>query len=350
MQPRKLIAHGPSSLTAALPHQWIKKNSLKKGDIIAIEEDEAGLHITAKPTTRQKSTNLNITGYDWPAILTILTTVYRRGYDEVRVRFGNSEEYQHLSSAVRSLLGFAIVENAKGRCVIQSLPDSSQDFTTLFRRVFLILLQQLDDLIEALDDPETLKNFYQRDADVNAIVNLAIRLINKGYIQDRFQELHLFHALLVLEEMGDDITRFTIEAQTLGDGSDGLSKFSKSNKHSKDSKSKKDPKVNDSKFIDSNFYNSQNLKDPVKGCAKMLRMLYEAHFAKSGNIMEFYRQYYLYWTHAAPKKNAPLYDLFTKESRGKPVFYLRSIVEKTIQLAEILLMPEAASEIESYRQ
>lgn len=30
MDSRKLIAHGPSSLTIALPHRWVKKHALAK--------------------------------------------------------------------------------------------------------------------------------------------------------------------------------------------------------------------------------------------------------------------------------------------------------------------------------
>jgi len=154
-----------------------------------------------------------------------------------------------------------------------------------------------------LNSPETLKTFYQRDADLNSIVNLAIRMINKGYVTDRFEELHLFHALLMLEEAGDDITRFTIEIQ--------------------------------------NYKQAVKLREGVEHCADMLRKLFDAYFHKKGGIMDFYKQYYLYWP-GVRKMKAPVYDFFA-EQKGKPVFYLRSIVEKTVQLAEILILPEAKS-------
>lgn len=301
MYARKLIAHGPSSLTIALPFKWVQKYGLEKGDVVAVEETDQGLCVNPKASERKKDIQINLRGHDWPAIVTVLTTVYRRGYDEVRVRYETSKEYQDISSAVRLLLGYAIAENRKGNCLIKSLPSElEQDFATLFRRVFFILLQELDDLSENLD-AETFKSFYHRDADLNAIVNLALRMINKGYIHDRFQELHLFHALLILEEMGDDITRFTLEAVKDGKG----------------------------------------LKLGLQHCSKLLRMLHDGYFQKTIGIMEFYKQYYLYWPEAK-KSPAPIYDYFSKE-KGKPVFYLRSIVEKTIQLAEILLLPQIES-------
>ncbi|MBI4016833.1 MAG: phosphate uptake regulator PhoU [Candidatus Aenigmarchaeota archaeon] len=301
MQYRKLIQHGPSSLTVALPFKWVRKHGLQKGDSVALEEDDRGLRIAMKPTERKSAISIDVSGHDWPSVMCVLTTVYRRGYDEVSVQYGTPEEYQHISTAARSLLGFAVMETRKNRCLIKSLPtELEQDFPALFRRVFLILLQELEDLTEILSSSAALKTFYHRDADLNAIVNLALRMINKGYVQDHFEELHLFHALLVLEECGDDITRFTIEIQQ--------------------------------------FKDAAKLKEAVEKTAKMLRLLYENYFQKKGSVMEFYRQYYLYWPDAK-KSPAPVYDFFLK-SKDKPVFYLRSIVEKVIQLAEMLLLPQ----------
>lgn len=302
MLTRKLIAHGPSSLTVALPHKWVKKHGLQKGDVISVHEEDEGLRLASRPSERKKAVQLNLAKHDWPAVITVITTVYRRGFDEVRVRYETPEEYQHISQAVRSLLGYAIMENRKGACLVKSLPvDVEQDFPTLFRRVFLILLQQLEDLGELLADPDAIKTFYHRDADVNAIVNLALRMINKGYVQDHFEELHLFHALLILEEVGDDMTRFTIELAAAKGG--------------------------------------EPLKEGLRHCAKLLRMLYDGYFQREGGIRDFYKQYYLYWP-GVRHPAAPVYEFF-EAARGQPVFYLRSIAEKVIQLAEILLLPQA---------
>ncbi|MBI4144102.1 AbrB/MazE/SpoVT family DNA-binding domain-containing protein [Candidatus Woesearchaeota archaeon] len=300
MQVRKLIAHGPSSLTIALPHKWIKKHELQKGDTLNIDEDEQGLRITSSHSERKKSLTINLKSHDWPSTVSVLTTVYRRGYSEVVVLYETSEEYQNIATVVRNLLGFAIMENKRGRCLIRSLPtELEQDFNGLFRRVFLILLQQLDDLKEILGDKNALKTFFHRDADLNALVNLSIRMIAQGYVNDRFAELHFFHALLVLEECGDDITRFTIELQ--------------------------------------NYSESAKLKKGVEHCSSLLRLLYESHFQKNRGIQEFFSQYYLYWP-GTKKVAAPVYEFFAKET--SKTFYLRSIIEKVIQLAEILLLPQ----------
>lgn len=300
---RKLIAHGPSSLTVALPHLWIKRHALKKGDSIAIEEEERGLRILPTPSRHKRTIAVDVSNHKWPSIATVLTTVYRRGYDQVRVHYSSSREYQYISRAVQSLLGLAIMENGSKSCLIKSLPtELEQDFPTLFRRVFLILLQQLEDLGDNLEKPEEIKEFYHRDADLNAVVNLAIRMINQGYLQERFEELHFFHALLILEECGDDLVRFTAEA--------------------------KQPVRN---------------KQGVEHCHAMLRMLYDAYFQKKKGVQDFYKQYYVYWADMKQPKT-PVYDYFIA-AKGQ-TFYLRSIVEKVVQLAELLLLPQARKELQ----
>jgi len=307
MEKRKLIAHGPSSLTIALPFRWIKKYKLQKGDVVSVDEDDQGLRINPTISERKKAISINLAKHDWPAIVTVLTTVYRRGYDEVTVRYETPEEYQSISNAAHTLLGYAIVENRKGKCIIKSLPSElEQNFQTLFRRIFFILIQQLEDLQDALSFQEKIKKFYHRDSDLNAIVNLAIRMINKGYVLDHFEELHLFHALLVLEESGDDIMRFTIEIQ--------------------------------------NYKEAQKLKEAVQKAALMFNLLHDGYFKKTVNIMEFYKEYYLYWPDAE-KMPAPTYEYLANASKAKPVFYIRSFVEKVIQLAEILLLPQAQVEL-----
>jgi|GEM_PF-2120096 len=305
MHHRKLIAHGPSSLTIALPHKWAKRYNLRKGDVVEVEETDQGLRVNPQPSEHKKTITIDLTNHNWPTLVAVLTTVYRRAYDEITIRYGTAEEYQNISAAIRSLLGLAIMENRKGVCLVKSLPtELEQDFPTLFRRVFLILLQQLEDLTDVIHKKDILKTFYHRDADLNAIVNLAIRMINKGYIHDRFEELHLFHALLLLEECGDDITRFTIETMKVA------------------------PKE------------TKELPEAIKKTHAIVRLLYDVYFQKKSGIGEFYKQYYLYWPDCKGPA-APTYEFFAKREKDQPVFYLRSIVEKIVHLAEVLISPAA---------
>jgi hypothetical protein len=160
----------------------------------------------------------------------------------------------------------------------------------------------MEDLKELIGDKKALKVFYRRDADLNAVVNIAIRMVNKGYVHDRFEELHLFHALLVLEEAGDDLSKFTIELQ----------------------RSK----------------NPEALRPALHKTQDLLRLLYDAYFKKKIGVDEFYKQYYVYWPDYEDKVVAPLYEFFRKKVDLHFSFYMRSMVEKIIDLAEVLLLSQ----------
>ena len=42
---RKIVKHGPISLTVSLPSKWVKKRNLKAGDEVEVEEHNNGLFI-----------------------------------------------------------------------------------------------------------------------------------------------------------------------------------------------------------------------------------------------------------------------------------------------------------------
>lgn len=303
METRKLIAHGPSSLTVSLPNSWVRKNELKKGDVVFVKEIDDGLKITTMPTDRSKEININLIGHSEQEIIPILTLAYRRGFDEFRITYGSETEYKNISATIKNLIGLAIIENGKGICKVKTMAkDSDQDFKALFRRTFLILLQELEDMKNAVAKESDIYGFASRDNDVNSMVNLGIRLINKGYIQDRASELHMFYALLILEEIGDDLVKFSIEI------------------------------------------NKKKLKETEKACNEtynMLRMIYEAYFSDKYSLGDFYKSYYLFFPDKAPKNPPHVYDYFRKSmEKGIPLFYMRAIVEKTVSLAELLLLPK----------
>ena len=308
MTKRKLIAHGPSSLSITLPSKWVKKHTLQKGGGVYVKEDENGnLLVSPSPQESKRSISLDISKYDSREIFTVMTTIYRRGYDEVSVRYETFAEYEALTAAARQLLGFAVVEHKGKNCVIGLLTEGEyHDFKTLFRRVFFVLLQELDDFSRAIGSKDELSTFSRRDEDINILVNLALRLINKGYVPSRFHELHLYYALLILEELGDDLLKFSLELR------------------------------------DTTF-DADEVREAIGACKEMLQLLTNQFFENKGNIGEFYKRYYLYDVlhphHKSKKTSTPVLYAKFREKDSHLLFYPRSFIEKIVALAETLLLP-----------
>ena len=305
MEDRKLIAHGPSSLTVSLPSKWLKRQGLKKGDKVHLEEVEQGLMIKSLPSLTARSLASSLIGLSSQEIQTVLTQLYRRGYDELMLSYQTPGEYQAISSAIRNLAGLILMEHGKQTCLVKALPlQPEEKFSVLLRRVFLILLHELEDLELAVASPPSLASFLPRDADVNALINLGIRMVNKGYAKERVSELHLFYFLLLLEEMGDDIVRFAIEAQA-------------SRGH------------------------LQELRRAVQYSREMVQLLYGLYFTKDKTLQDVYRRYYVFYPSDRPTSPPEIYLFFQKVLTKAPeVFYLRGIVEKVVAVAELLSVPE----------
>ena len=310
---RKLIAHGPSSLTVSLPSVWVKRHSLLKGGGVFVTEDENGcLVVSPSPRETVRRISIDISGYDSREIFTVMTTIYRRGYDEVAVRYASFKEYESLTGAARQLLGFAVVEHTARSCTVRLLAEGEySDFRNLLRRVFFVLLQELEDFGRAVSSKEELSTFSRRDEDVNILVNLALRLINKGYVPSRFHELHLYYALLILEELGDDLLRFSIELRSAR-------------------------------------FDQEVVRRALASCKEMLQLLADQFFEDRPDIGKFYQRYYLYDTlhphHLSGKVPKPtLYASFKKQDDAL-LFYPRSFVEKVVALAETLLLPAIREE------
>jgi len=308
MNKRKLIAHGPSSLTISLPSKWVRKHTLSKGGAVHVREDESGnLLVSPSPQESNRTISIDISGYDGREVFTVMTTIYRRGYDEVSIQYEHFKEYEALTAAARQLLGFAVVEHTSKSCTIKLLAEHEySDFRTLLRRVFYVLLQELDDLGRAAAAKEELSTFSRRDEDVNILVNLGLRLINKGFVQSRFHELHLYYALLQLEELGDDLLRFSIELRN-------------------------------------SEFNVKEVQVSLKACKQMLKLLTEQFFEDKGNIGQFYKHYYLYDPlhphHKTRKVHVPTMYTRFKEQDDMLHFYPRAFIEKVVVLAETLLLP-----------
>lgn len=282
METRKLMLHGQSSLTISIPNKWIKKNGLQKGGTVIIYPLNEGLFITRGNTVTQMSANLNITGKSRSSIMSLITKIYRKGYTEVNVAFNTSDEYATLSGCLQNLIGFAIVKNSKGSCFIEDLSNEMVNIDNIVRRIMLMILQQFEDLKENTDH----SNFYMRDADINKLVNLALRMISKGKVENRYREFELFHILLLLEEIGDDISKMTILE-----------------------------KIN---------------KKTVQDISNLFRMLYETYFEKKHPLAKYYEKYYIYW----PDENIPLSESTKKLLTSG--FYIRQMTEKIISLAELI--------------
>ncbi|MFA5724609.1 MAG: AbrB/MazE/SpoVT family DNA-binding domain-containing protein [Candidatus Pacearchaeota archaeon] len=141
---RKIVQHGPATLMISLPAKWVRKKGLKKGDELNIEEKENQLIMGLDAKKHKSETSINISSFEESSIRTILTNVYRLGYDKITINYKDEAAIKIINEITeKNLLGFEITEKANGNCKIESITEPSiEQFDNIFSKVFM----NIDDL------------------------------------------------------------------------------------------------------------------------------------------------------------------------------------------------------------
>lgn len=125
---RKVNRVGQNTLTVSLPSKWAEKHNIKQGDEIELEEEENKLILYTGPIQpKHKEINITLTHNDWRYVRSMMGSIYKKGYDIIRINYEKEEYFKHIQNSVNSLMGFEIFEKQPGSCVIKCMTIDSKD-------------------------------------------------------------------------------------------------------------------------------------------------------------------------------------------------------------------------------
>lgn len=232
---RKVVLHGPSTLTISLPANWVKKFNIKKGEELDVVEHGKELRINTNSITFEKKQidleNLERLGRSY------VTSSYRQGYDEIDFTYGDSNYIKTIQNIItRETTGFEIIRQYGNSCTIKDLTGHSRDeFNTALRRIWLLLLDLSNESLVAIkkNNPKELKNIKLMDYSINKFSNYCLRILIKKSHYD-FKKTPLYYYFVKsLEEIADqykDLCNFHSENLKKID-KDLLELFDKTNSH-----------------------------------------------------------------------------------------------------------------------
>jgi len=103
---RKIVLHGPSTLTISLPATWVKKFNIKKGDELDIAEHGKELRINLEKEFSPEIKEICV-GDLKRLGKTYLTASYRQGYDEIKIDYNDPQYISIIQSILsRETTGF----------------------------------------------------------------------------------------------------------------------------------------------------------------------------------------------------------------------------------------------------
>lgn len=225
MEYRKLIKFGNSSHIISLPTNWIKKNKLKKGDLIYFQENGGGElvlnHEIKKEEFKPREITINITGRQIPTIEREILYAYTNDYDEINIVGDLKRCRKEIESILGNLLALEIMEQTPNKIVVKdflnlkevSIQDNIRRIDLTTRSMFSYLKESFDKGVDNFD------NIAYLDTNVNKIRFLLYRAINKCLKTNDFSiypKINSFMALLNyrlvinnLEDIADDCRRIS---------------------------------------------------------------------------------------------------------------------------------------------
>ncbi len=204
---RKINRVGPSTLTVSLPSKWAKRYGLRKGDEITVEEAGTNLIIATQSIPQAQHTTLDVRHLQ-PMTRRAFDAIYKKGYDEVEIAFEKPDDLKDVEAAIdQEARTFEIVSVTKGKCLVKSISEISDDeFDTILRRTFLLLVDMGKGILQAWQDKDysTIEHLRQSEITNNKFTHLLRRALNKkGYKEYKNTNL-LYTIIEQLEKIADE--------------------------------------------------------------------------------------------------------------------------------------------------
>lgn len=216
---RKVIQIANSTQLISLPRKWALKHGIKKGDELNVKEEGNKIIIECGRGSILKKTELDITNLDRSSIMYYVRSAYRLGYDEIAVKFDNTvtthlrlnkkvNVLSVLHAEVNRLIGVEIIKQTENFCVIKSISEGSiKEFASLVRRIFLLLKDAHEDLVEDIKNKDfsSLETIEEKHDTITKFVSYCLRLLNKyGYVDPKNTTV-MYHILASIDKITDII-------------------------------------------------------------------------------------------------------------------------------------------------
>lgn len=216
------MKHGSNTLTVSLPAKWCRKFDVKNGDEVEVEEKGSSIVVVTEKEISLDKVDVNVSGLDRSSIMYYIRSVYRRGFDEIVVRFNDSwtdhlktgerkKVMAILNQEVARLVGVEIIEQKTNFCIIKDVSgDSFKDFENILRKVFLLILDSLNDMLTGVSEskPALIEEIEEKHDTTTKFISYCLRLLNKrGYVD--YRKTMFLYTIIESLDMVMDIIKYS---------------------------------------------------------------------------------------------------------------------------------------------
>ena len=181
MEYRRLISFGKSSFVVSLPKEWIGQNSLKKGDLVYLQESGPNLLLSKKDGDEKVEEREKIIYVDGKSAYTIsreVCSTYIQNYPRIVLRGKEiKNKVKELQGIVQSLIALEIMEQTSDTIIAKDfLNMDSVSVEELIRKMDLVTRTMMKEAQQMFDE-DNYESLNERDQDVNRLYFLLYRSI-----------------------------------------------------------------------------------------------------------------------------------------------------------------------------
>ncbi len=222
---RKVIRLAEKTLVISLPSKWAKAHGVKKGSELEVEPSDATLIIRTHAAKTPAKASLHLSSSPELARKRI-RTAYKRGFDELELTFSDPKIIKALQHELSSLLGYEIVKQGEKHCIVKNIAATMDDeFDTILRRLFLMILEMGRDSFDALQKKEydRLPEISLAEQTNDKLTNVCKRILHKHSYHNPERTILLYALLRDLEKTADSYEHICLEAHKNKTSNDAVS-------------------------------------------------------------------------------------------------------------------------------
>ncbi len=231
MPARKAIEMGEGTILVSLPKAWVKKNGIKKGDTLSVEELSAR-KLMVKPLEgaeeEPKQIAIDYPGDDLSQVTNDVTGAYLLGYGVIRIvgtRVISREDRAAIKATIGRLVGLEIMDEDSKRITMQFLLEPTAIVPEkIVLRMSGLLDGVLKDMAEALGkaDGKLMALVSERDDEVDRLYFLLVRATRAAIVRPEVAEGYGLSAVDLLdyrvlasflESVGDAVSELSRKLQ-----------------------------------------------------------------------------------------------------------------------------------------
>jgi phosphate uptake regulator len=219
---RKLISFGKTSFVTSIPKAWVVKNHLKKGDLIAVEEKDGNLILSAKKdnaakSPEQKEVIITTDKKDIVRIKRELSSAYINSFNPIILTGKDiTEKSLEVRNALNNLIALEVMEETSEKIIAKDFLNMDKiSIQGAIKKMDLIIRSMIMDS-KLIKSEEDYISVYHRDEDVNRLSFLVYRAVKyaldnpnaiKAYNTNTYELLHFWFIATYLEKIGDTAKR-----------------------------------------------------------------------------------------------------------------------------------------------